>query len=194
LNQHIATETPTDNGWLMMVRHTAVDQKLKGVCYGASDVELSPEGLAHVDRLADELAANSPSIIFHSGLSRSRRLAEAVAGRLGLKPRVDPRIAEFNFGEWELRRWSEIFIAGHDIARLINEPDSFSAPAGETVFAMRDRVLGWFNSLSTETRILAVSHGGPISTLRGVLVDVPAKNWPTLVPAYGESICFALQE
>jgi hypothetical protein len=36
----------TDNdtgGWLVMVRHTAVDENLKGVCYGASDVALSRE-------------------------------------------------------------------------------------------------------------------------------------------------------
>ncbi len=191
--QRTHDERPSHNGWLLMVRHTAVDPALKGVCYGASDVKLSADGRAQIDPLADELANKSPSIIIHSGLSRSRTLAEAVAGRLGLAPRVDARIAEFNFGEWELRRWGEIFLAGHDIARLIHEPHHYSAPGGETVFAMRDRVLAWYNGLPSGGRILAISHGGPISTLRGMLGDVPPKGWPDLVPDYGEYVFFALR-
>ena len=187
-------EPPSDDGWLLMVRHTAVDPKLKGVCYGASDVELSTDGLAHIEPLADELADKAPSVIVHSGLLRSRMLAEAVARRMCLEPSFDPRIAEFNFGEWELRKWGEIYIAGHDIARLIHEPDRFSAPGGETLFAMRDRVLAWYQGLPSASRILAVSHGGPISTLRGALAGVPPAKWPELVPGYGEHIHLALQD
>ncbi len=190
----LPTETPSDDGWLVMVRHTAVDPQLKGVCYGASDVELSTGGLAHIELLADELADKAPSIIVHSGLLRSRMLAEAVGRRLGLEAYIEPRIIEFNFGEWELRRWGEIFVAGHDIARLIHEPERFSAPGGETLFAMRDRVLAWYQGLPSGSRILAVSHGGPISTLRGVLADAPPAKWPELVPDYGEHIRFALQD
>ena len=189
-----SNERPTVGGWLLMVRHTAVDPALKGVCYGASDVALSADGLAHVDLVADQLAERSPSIIIHSGLSRSRTLAEAVAARLGSQACVDPRIAEFKFGEWELRRWGEIFLAGHDIARLIHEPDRYSAPGGETVFAMRDRVQAWYEGLPSDGRILAVSHGGPISTLRGVLGDVPPHGWPRLVPDYGEHVLFPLHD
>jgi broad specificity phosphatase PhoE len=187
-------EPPAGDSWLMMVRHTAVDPQLKGICYGASDVELSAGGLAHIEPLADALADKAPSIIVHSGLRRSRMLAEAVAGRLGLEPCIDPRIAEFNFGEWELRGWAEIFAAGHDIARLIHEPDRFAAPGGETLFAMRDRVLAWYKSLPSGSRILAVSHGGPISTLRGILADIPPAKWPDLAPQYGEHIRFALRD
>jgi alpha-ribazole phosphatase len=174
------------DGWLVMVRHTQVDENLKGVCYGASDVDLSPQGAVHLSMLAAELARLAPTVIFDSGKIRTRRLAEAVANRLGLRPRSDARIAEFDFGEWELRRWDEIHNDGHDIARLVHEPDTFSPPAGETVAAMRDRVLSWRASLPPRTRILAVSHGGPISALRGSLSGSPPQTWPTLIPVYGE--------
>lgn len=184
----------SDTGWLIMVRHTAVDENLRGFCHGASDVALSSDGKAHVGLLAGELAYMAPTHIVHSGLSRARRLAEAIANRLGRQPRIEPRIAEFNFGDWELRRWDDIHADGHDIARLIDEPETFSPPGGETVFAMRDRVLSWYASLPKGARVLAVSHGGPISTLRGALAAAPPHGWPALVPEYGEHLRFELPE
>ncbi|MCH9808191.1 MAG: histidine phosphatase family protein [Alphaproteobacteria bacterium] len=185
-------ENPEPRGWLVMVRHTAVDENLQGVCYGASDVDLSPAGLAHNQMLSTELAALAPTHIIHSGLSRTRLLAEAVAEKLGTNARPEPRLREFNFGEWELKRWDDIHAAGHDIARLIHEPSTFSAPDGETLFQMRDRVLAWYGALATKNRVLAISHGGPISALRGSLSGAPPHVWPTLVPAYGADIRFAL--
>lgn len=175
-------------GWLLMVRHTAVDESLNGVCYGSSDVELSPDGTAHVGLIASHLALLAPAVIYHSGQTRARRLAEAVANRLGRRPRCDRRIAEFDFGEWELRRWDEIHGEGHEIARLIQEPETFAPPGGETVLAMRDRVLAWHAELPRQTRILAVSHGGPISALRGALSGAPPHAWPSLVPAHGDCV------
>lgn len=183
----------TDNdtgGWLVMVRHTAVDENLKGVCYGASDVALSREGIAHIENLAVELADLRPTRILHSGLSRSFLLARAVAESTGVRLECEPSIAEFNFGTWELRRWDDIYNDGHDIARLIHEPASYSAPDGETLYQMRDRVLAWYGGLATTERVLAISHGGPISVLRGSFADAPPHEWPTYVPSYGERIRF----
>ncbi len=187
MNNTAPTSIEAD-GWLLMVRHTDVHDNLRGVCYGASDVELSPEGIAHIETLKLDLAVLQPTHVVHSGLSRTRQLAEAVALKLNLQPNYDPRITEFNFGEWELRRWEEIHAEGHDIARLIHEPATFSGPGGETLHAMRDRVLAWYGELPKHARILAVSHGGPISVLVGTLADAPPHAWPTLVPACGEHI------
>lgn len=183
---------PADPAWLLMVRHTAVCDTLKGVCYGRSDVELSPDGQAHLHIRAAELAALQPTVIYHSGLGRARRLAEAVANRLGRRLRADARLAEFDFGAWELMRWDEIHAAGHDIARLIHEPATFSAPGGETVLALRDRVTSWHSTLPSRERILAIAHAGPISTLRGSLCGLPPSRWPALVPPCGAEVSIPL--
>lgn len=177
---------------LIMVRHTAVDESLRGFCYGASDVELSGAGKAHVDLLTAELIATRPSHIFHSGLLRTRHLADMVAVRVGATAQVDRRIAEFDFGEWEMRRWDDIHADGHDIARLVHEPETFAPPGGETVFSMRDRVMSWYRALPRGARVLAISHGGPISALRGSLTGVAPAAWPALVPAFGEQVRFKL--
>ncbi|MEQ8823468.1 MAG: histidine phosphatase family protein [Filomicrobium sp.] len=177
---------------LIMVRHTAVADDLKGVCYGASDVALSAAGQRHAETLAVKLAALQPALVIHSGLSRARILAEAITARLDIEATVDPRIAEFDFGAWELCTWDEIFRQGADIARIIHEPATFAPPGGETLHAMRDRVVSWHRELKSKTsgRCLAISHGGPISTLRGVLQGAPETNWPQLIPAYGEQVVF----
>ncbi len=171
-----------------MVRHTAVCESLKGRCYGRSDVELSPAGIAAVSDISERLAEHRPTMIVHSGLSRADRLAAAVAERLAATREADHRLREFDFGEWELLTWDEIHASGQDIAQLIHEPDTFSAPGGETVHAMRDRVLEWYRELPGRQRILAIGHGGPISVLRGTLESIPATNWPRLVPEYGGEV------
>lgn len=191
-DENQSAERPDGNGWLVMVRHTAVAENLKGVCYGASDVALSEDGLRQVDELAIELAALQPTVIVHSGLSRARLLAEAVADRLDQKATVDPRIAEFDFGAWELCSWDDIYNDGYDIARVVNEPESFAPPGGETLHSMRDRVCAWYDELrcSSQARHLAISHGGPISALSGSLKGLPETAWPSLVPAFGEQVSF----
>lgn len=177
---------------LIMVRHTAVCGSLKGVCYGASDVALSPQGLEDAKARASDLAAEAPGEVFHSGLARTRILADLIADRLSLSCGQDCRLAEFDFGDWELRRWDEIHADGHDIARLIHEPETFAPPGGETLYAMRNRVLEWYETLAGDRPVLAVAHGGPISVLRGTLSGVPPPAWPSLVPAYGEAVRFVL--
>lgn len=68
-----------DLGVLILVRHTDVAPKYRGVCYGISDVELSETGLAQCKPLASRLALFKPALVFHSGLSRTRVLAELLA-------------------------------------------------------------------------------------------------------------------
>ncbi len=175
--------------WLIMVRHTAVAERYKGLCYGASDIELSPEGERHARECAEALASLKPTHLFHSGLSRARVMADRIAELTRTVPIEDARLAEINFGSWELRSWDEIFAeVGHDMARLISEPDTFAPPGGETAHAVRDRVSAWRSALPTDGRIVAVSHGGPIGAIRGTDAGFPASRWPGLVPAHGEQV------
>lgn len=181
------------NDWLLLVRHTAVSDDYKGLCYGASDIELSPRGKEHAHVRAAEVARLHPTMIVHSGLTRARILAELIAQRCGMEPQVDPRLAEMNFGAWELRAWNDIFLeVGHGMARLISEPATYSPPGGETAHALRDRVTSWFFELPRRGRIVAVCHGGAIGALRGSLAGLPAREWPTFVPAYGEQVVMKL--
>ncbi len=172
-----------------MVRHGSVAACYRDVCYGRSDVELGDDGWRQSRELAAQLSPWPITHLYHSGLMRARALAELIAAAIGLTPIVDPRLQEFDFGEWELRTWQEIHAAAPDaLTRFLHEPATFSAPGGETVHAMRDRVWSWYQELPADGLIVAVGHGGPIAVLRGTLAGCLNAEWPGLIPAHG-SLC-----
>ncbi len=174
---------------LILIRHTDVAADWQGRCYGASDVALSPSGEAAIAPIAAELAATGPARVIDSGRQRARRLAHAIAGQANCACASDERLCELNFGAWEGQSWSDIFAAvGHDMARLIHEPDAFAPPDGETVHAMRRRVVAAVVELGRTHGTILVTHGGPISAVRGTLANRPAKCWPGLVPDFGRAL------
>lgn len=171
---------------LVLARHGEVADCYRGVCYGRSDIELSDEGRRQSASLADELASLPITHLFHSGLKRAAVLAELIARRANIVASVAPELAEINFGAWELWTWQAVFDeVGDALAQIIQAPDRFRPPAGETVFELRDRVIDWYRRLPDDGCIVAIAHGGPIAALRGTLAGVPAQEWPALVPAPG---------
>jgi broad specificity phosphatase PhoE len=174
---------------LMLVRHTAVDEAYAGRCYGALDVALSAAGKLDQGRLVPLLAAWRPQWVFHSELVRTRELAVAVAAAAGAAVRADVRLRERHFGTWEGCTWDAIYQEDpRSLDRLIEEPDTFAPPGGETTLALRDRVWAWYRELPAEARVLAVTHGGPIAVLRGTLEGCDPSAWPRLIPALGASV------
>lgn len=179
---------------MILVRHAAIEESYKTRCYGASDVPLSETGQAHSREIASQLAAElatvpQPILLLHSGLSRTRFLAEILAQQVGLPLIEDPRIRELNFGNWELKPWDEIHAqTGDSMVRLVDEPDTFAPDGGETIHAMRDRMLDWHASLPSTGTIVAITHGGPIAALRGALAGWTVHQWLSLIPAHGSIV------
>jgi alpha-ribazole phosphatase len=88
---------------LILVRHP---QPLvaPGVCYGSSDLPAAPDD---IERVHAELLASasipSGTPLYSSPLQR----CAVLAGRLGAHA-LDARLAEMDFGSWELRSWDDI--------------------------------------------------------------------------------------
>lgn len=101
---------------ILMIRHTEVCSSLKGICYGASDIPLSQDATAHMTSVCKRLerhlkSSAGPVRIVHSGLSRASRLALQIADTYQVDDLLeDRRIAEMNFGDWELKSWQSIFL------------------------------------------------------------------------------------
>ena len=100
---------------LWLARHAAV-QAAPGLCYRVSDV---PDDPAATRAAAAHLAAALPAgaaALHVSPLARCRHLAEALCAlRPDLPaPQTDARLAEMDFGAWELRPWSAIARAEFD--------------------------------------------------------------------------------
>lgn len=177
--------TPT----LIVVRHAPVDRKYRGVCYGRSDAELGPEGKQLSYSVVEELAAWGKATIVHSGLQRTRFLAERLAEQLECSVTTCEALRERDFGTWEMQPWSEIHAQhGDEILRMISEPETYRPGGGETTYEMRDRVLQWFESLLDADLTIAVTHGGPIASLLGTQRRIPVTDWVDLIPRCGQIV------
>lgn len=125
-----------------------------GWCYGQSDVPLQDEIGPHATRLRPLLP--SPHTLYSSPLSRAARLAHALGA-----PRIDERLKEMNFGDWEQKPY-ENFPKG--IKAWTKDPLGFRPPNGETGLEVAQRIWSFHQELLSRHRgehIVVVGHSGP---------------------------------
>ncbi|MBS0206365.1 MAG: histidine phosphatase family protein [Planctomycetes bacterium] len=174
---------------IIVVRHAPVDRSYRGICYGRSDIPLGAEGEQLSDAVVEELAVWGHATIVHSGLQRTRFLADRLAARLGTSATACDALQERDFGTWEMQSWSDIYsLSGDDMLRMVFEPATYRPGGGETTFEMRDRVEGWFASLPNHELTIAVTHGGPIAALLGSQRQLPVADWVELIPRCGQIV------
>jgi alpha-ribazole phosphatase len=155
--------------WL--ARHAPV--AVSGLCYGQSDVPvtLAPDQAAA--RIAERWEGSGHALIpelWSSPWARTSEVAHVLARRWSTKLRVDGRLSELAFGEWENRafseieeRWPEAFF------RWMQSYDVFAPPGGETTGQLRDRVADWLGAMQAGARtVLAITHAGPIRMARAI--------------------------
>ncbi len=153
----------------------------EGLCYGALDVAADDsETAAAARRLAETLPQGVD--VLSSPLRRCTQLAHALARlRPDLVPRMDPRLAEMDFGAWEGRPWHSIERAEID-AWTIDFAGYRAGGSGECVSQFAARV----NQLLAETRAGArdqawIAHAGVFKVLlRRVhgMALATAADWP----------------
>jgi alpha-ribazole phosphatase len=153
---------------LILVRHppTLVAQ---GVCYGASDVPVALEELARVGaRLSASLPRDVP--LFSSPL---RRCAE-LASRLGAASvSFDARLAEMDFGAWELRLWDDI--ARTEIDAWAADIVDYRPGGGESVLQVLTRVHSFVDELQRQRlgQAIIVCHAGIMRLIAAMGAGLP---------------------
>lgn len=173
----------------LLIRHPEVAAACHGVCYGRSDIELSPAGKQTCHAIAEHVARWPVAHVIHSGLQRTRLLAEYIGQRIGVRPTCEVALRERDFGSWEMRTWDEIYAdCGDDMLKMISDPDGFRPGGGETTSAFAERVWRWSQAWSGAGVALVVAHGGTIAALLGHHRSLPVSQWPGLIPAYGEMV------
>lgn len=171
---------------ILLVRHTAVALRWKGICYGGSDVGLSWAGRSEARQLAAVLADEPITALIHSGLGRARLLAEMIGKACGVAPQADPRWRERDFGSWEQRSWTAIWReTGDEMEGMITDPHGYRPGGGETGGEVAARVRAALSDLPCDGTIVIVSHGGPIATARLIAADRPLGEAAGMIPAIG---------
>jgi broad specificity phosphatase PhoE len=162
---------------LYYIRHGETDWNREARLQGQRDIPINATGRAQARDCAgilrDLIAREPPGGIDYvsSPLSRARETMEIIRASLGLDPeayRVDERLAEVSFGDWEgftleeLRRSAPDAVAARD-----KDKWGFTPPGAESYATMSLRVRRWYDCLTSHT--VAVAHGG---VLRGLIVQL----------------------
>lgn len=175
---------------LYYVRHGETDWNVEGRLQGWHDPALNAMGrrqaAACADILRDLIAqgGRSPADFGYvaSPLQRARQTAEIMRAGLGLAPddyRVDARLREIGFGEWEGLTLREVRArAPQALAARERDKWKFVPPGGESYAQVALRMREWYEALEGDT--VVVAHGGTARALIAVLGVAPPAQAPSI--------------
>jgi alpha-ribazole phosphatase len=184
-----ALHAVSDRGGLWLVRH-AQPLIAPGICYGQLDVPADVEATAACARtLAEALPHGIPIIC--SPLQRCEQLAHVLLGlRADLTYKIDPRLQEMDFGQWEGQRWDDIGAAALD-AWVADFPHHRPG-GGESVQSFMHRVAAAWDEARGPSGAVWITHAGVIraATLlqQGQRQIDQAAHWPAVAPGFGSWI------
>jgi probable phosphoglycerate mutase len=155
---------------IYLARHGETAWSLSGQHTGLTDMPLTEKGEADARRLGRRLEGLSFARVFTSPLQRALRTCE-LAG-FGAKAELRPDLVEWNYGQYEGLRTSEIHLQrpGWQIF-------SDGSPGGETpdqVCARADRVLQ--QARAVEGDLLIFSSGHFLRTLAARWIGLPVSS------------------
>ena len=161
---------------LLLIRHGEVLANRQMRSVGASDEPLADSGVAQADLLAAALARLPVRAVYSSPLSRARETGRRIAAAREVDLRIEPRLREQSFGEWEGLTRAEVL--ERDRERLLRwETDlGTSPPGGEPLTEVQARTLGLVQELARDHRgewVALVSHVGPIKALLCAALGAP---------------------
>jgi alpha-ribazole phosphatase len=133
-----------------------------GICYGRSDLAVDPLEQARVAAaLRPQLPEGAP--LYSSPLQRCAGLAAALDRGAVI---LDERLAEIDFGSWELRPWDDIGRA--EVDAWAADTGGYRPGGGESVLQMAVRIAAFHDALLAARTPCAVviCHAGAIRLLR----------------------------
>lgn len=142
---------------LYLVRHGATDWSDAGRINGHTDVRLNERGRAQARLLQERLSRIRFDGVWSSDLRRAVETADIALGGAT----ESGRLRELDFGGFEGKMWSEISPA---LQRRLVGFSGFSAPRGESVASLFNRVNDFLEGLAPGCHLL-FTHGGVIRAL-----------------------------
>lgn len=156
---------------VLLVRHAPV-MVPEGVCYGRQDVALQPGWEGVTSGLAVLAQGAVCQVLYTSPAARCQQMAHKLAASTGMELRIDPRLAEMNFGDWEGQLWENIDRGLLD--EWAADPEGFVPPGGESGRALCHRVRAFWQEVQQEGAPACVlSHGGPLRVLSALAAGAP---------------------
>ncbi|MGQ0802104.1 MAG: histidine phosphatase family protein [Pseudomarimonas sp.] len=148
------------------VRHARIEAA-HGLCYGHTDWHPGSDASAHHAAL---LAQHLPLLpIVSSPLQRCLRLARPLAELTRQPLRIDPRLMEMHFGDWEGMPWEQV--GRQDLDAWAADTVRFAPPNGESFAGLIQRVHAAANEQATPS--IWITHAGVIRALEHLCHAMP---------------------
>ena len=149
------------------IRHTSVDVP-SGVCYGISDVPLAPTFRSELETIRRNLTGETFDAVFSSPLSRCTKLAAEISPEGPI--RIDARLTELDFGDWEMQSWDTIFESPEGKVWFADYAHS-ACPGGESFTDLIKRGKTFLDDLKRTNfrNVVVFTHAGMIRALMCLL-------------------------
>ena len=157
---------------LYLIRHGKTRANEEHLYCGSSDLPLSPNGEAELQRLHYSL----PNVRFvTSGMKRTEQTLTLLFGD---KPHeIKPAFREIDFGRFELRCYEELKNNPDYLDWISGDNHRNIPPGGESGEQMENRVLAAFEALKKENLpTVLITHGGVIACIMEHLFPEENKN------------------
>lgn len=166
---------------LYLVRHGATQLTAEDKFSGAVGVDLSNEGRAQAERLAERLAGEPISAVYASPLSRTIETATILATPHRLPVIQRDGLREINHGRWEgLSRVDVERRFADEYAAWDADPFTFAPEGGESGVAVLARALPVIREIvvaHAAQNVLVVSHKATLRLLISSLLGFDARGY-----------------
>ncbi len=184
---------------LALVRHP-LPAIAAGLCYGSTDLPLASGALQQcLPQVEAVLLGKIPAdaMLWSSPLQRAAHFAQALALARGqVIVQYDVRLAEMDFGSWEMCHWDDI--ARAEIDAWADNVLDYAPGGAETVLQMTQRVLGFIQHLResplASSGAIVVCHAGVMRIVRAYQASLNLREIGLLAAqdmrkiAYGEVV------
>jgi broad specificity phosphatase PhoE len=158
---------------IVFVRHGETAWNASRRFQGQSNVPLSPRGRAQAAAVLLALRGESFSHAYTSDLERALETARTIVGARKLEVTSDPRMREFDFGQWEGLTWPEIVARWPQYdGRLPTQARRYEPVGGERFEQVVARVRSFLDDLCSGAPagpVLVVTHAGALHAAMEVL-------------------------
>jgi broad specificity phosphatase PhoE len=168
---------------LLLVRHGRTSYNAEIRFMGQLDIPLDETGGAQVRAVARRLANETPAVIYCSNLGRARDTALAIQSEMAARPplRVDERLTEGHFGDWQGRRYEDLRLEdGYNLRRWEADRLGVPPPNGEALADLGSRVQEVYEEIcaaNQDETVVIAAHGGSLQVLIVLALGLPLERY-----------------
>ncbi len=157
---------------IYFIRHSAVYNPNK-LCYGQSEIPLEENFTVDFDWIKDHLNLNEEVTFYSSPFRRCTKLANYLSNE---QFKVDNRISELNFGNWEMKAWNEI--PEKELNPWMEDFVNYRIKNGENFNDLHERVVQFYEEIiaSKAQDIVLLTHAGVIRSIASYVLNFPLEN------------------